>query len=310
MTEYNEVKIKRILNPTSIDLGEFVINPFMGCEFACLYCYVRSNRLISRKLKPWGDYVDIRINAPELLEKELALRKPQKVLLGSTTECFQPMERKYQITGRVLEILNKHRVSYAILTRSPDIVSYIPLLKEGFCREIYFTINNFSPEFKGALEPRSPAFQSRDNAVEALSAEGLPLIPYFSPVLPWISDVKGVFARFAKANTIEFECLNFRLANIDDIINNIALIDPALKVKYERMLSDKNFYTQIWQSIEKNIAAEAQATKKRYRIYVHAFGDYFKNKYRGDASLSLNPLDSLDRGDASLSLNPLDSLGL
>jgi DNA repair photolyase len=114
MLEFQEVKIKRILNPTAIDLGEYVINPFMGCEHACLYCYVRSNRLVSRKTKPWGEYVDIRINAPDLLEKEILSKKPKQVLLGSTTECFQPIERKYQLTKRVLEILNKYKIYYVI----------------------------------------------------------------------------------------------------------------------------------------------------------------------------------------------------
>ena len=131
MPQFKEVKIKRILNPTSIDLGEYVINPFMGCEFACLYCYVRSNRVVSRKGKAWGEFVDVRVNAPDLLEKELIVRKPKVVLLGSTTECFQPIERRYAVTSKVLGILNKYKVYYIILTRSPDIINYMPLLKAG-----------------------------------------------------------------------------------------------------------------------------------------------------------------------------------
>ncbi|MBI4650883.1 radical SAM protein, partial [Candidatus Desantisbacteria bacterium] len=71
MFEINEVEIQRILNPTSINLGEYVINPYMGCEYSCLYCYVKSNRIMSKKGKAWGTFLDVRINAPLLLEKEL-----------------------------------------------------------------------------------------------------------------------------------------------------------------------------------------------------------------------------------------------
>lgn len=119
----NKIIVNRALNPTSIDLGEYVINPYTGCEYGCLYCYVRSNKSAVKRREPWGSYVDIRINAPELLEKELAEKRPKTVLLGSTTECFQPAEKEFQITGKILELLNKHKASYVILTRSPHIAA-------------------------------------------------------------------------------------------------------------------------------------------------------------------------------------------
>ena len=278
-TEINEVKIKRILNPTAIDLGEYVINPYMGCELSCLYCYVRSNRVISRKNKPWGEYVDIRINAPESLEKELRAKKPHTVLLGSTTECFQPAEKKYQITKKVLEILNNHRVYYVILTRSPYILNYLSLLKEGFCSKIYFTVNKFSSEFKNRLEPKSPQFYLRTEAINKLLEEGMPVVPYFSPLLPWISDFKDVFLQFNKASSIEFECLNFRLNNINEVINKINLIDPSLTVKYKKMQEDNVFYARVWQEVKKIIETKAKEAGKNSSIYIHGFGNYFKNRY-------------------------------
>ncbi len=279
MTEFNEVEITRILNPTSIDLGEYVINPFMGCEFACLYCYVRSNKVISRRNLPWGEFVDIRVNLPELLGKEILNKKPKTVLLGSITECFQPIERKYRIMGKAIEILNKHKVYYVILTRSPLILDYLNLLKEGFCKKVYFSINKFDPEFKLKLEPKSPSFNIRDEAVNMLLNQGIPVVPYFSPVLPWVSDLKGVFLRFEKAEDIEFECLNFRLTNIGAVIKSIAEVEPDLRAQYENMLNDKAFYEDVWADIKKDIEKQAKEAKKRYNIYIHNFGDYFKNTY-------------------------------
>jgi len=279
MLEFNEVKITRILNPTSIGLGDFVINPFMGCEFGCLYCYVRANRVVSRKNKPWGEYVDIRINSPELLEKEIIKNKPKQVLLGSTTECFQPIERKYKVTEKILGILNKHGVNFVILTRSPAILDYLSLLKAGFCRKIYFTLNNFGPEFKAGLEPKSPDFKLREQAIKTLISEGISVIPYFSPVLPFVSDFSGIFMKLEGAQTIEFECLNFNLPNIRDIINKIVSVMPSLQQDYECMLRDREFYTKVFKRIEEDIKNAALAAKKRYNIYIHNFGGYFKNAY-------------------------------
>ncbi|MFA6218075.1 MAG: radical SAM protein [Candidatus Omnitrophota bacterium] len=279
MVKIAEVTSTRILNPTSIGLGEYVINPYVGCEFGCLYCYVRSNHSAVKRKDPWGGYVDIRINAPELLEKELAAKKPSVVLLGSTTECFQPQEEKSAVTGRLLEILNRSQVQYVILTRSPYIQQYLSLLRGGFCKKVYFTVNSFKPELKASLEPKSPDFNARICAINTLLGEGIPVVPYFSPLLPWISDFKSVFTQCEKANHIEFECLNFSLSNCNDIIEKISSHAPAFAARYARMQNDQLFYNEVWENIKKEIMGYASEAKKKVTVYTHDFGDYFKNKY-------------------------------
>jgi DNA repair photolyase len=276
----SEVKIARILNPTSIDLGDYVINPYKGCEFSCLYCYVRSNRTTSRETRPWGSYVDVRFNAPERLEKEIALRKPQCVLLGSTTECFQPVEKRYGISRQILEILNRQSVSYVILTRSPLIAEYTPLLREGFCKKIYFTVNNFPLALKAQLEPKSPGFELRFEAINKLLDAGVSVTPYFSPILPWITDMGRAFEKFPKAEGVEGEGLNFNLINIADVIAAIGQVYPELKDNYKRLVADKEFFDMTWRGIRKEFVSQAAQAKKSYNIYIHQFGDYFKNKYQ------------------------------
>lgn len=279
MTEFNTVKISRILNPTSINLGEYVINPFMGCEYSCLYCYVRSNKVISKKKAPWGTYVDIRINAPKLLEKEILLKKPRYVLLGSTTECFQGIEEKYKITKKILDILNRYGIYYNILTRSSYIQEYIGLLKKGYCRNIYFTVNNIAPELKHKLEPKSPGYEERIKAINNLLEEGINVTPYFSPILPWISETKGIFSRFPKSRTVEFEGLNFRIVNIKDIINAVSGVYQELGKKYEALSRDRVQYNKFWNEAELSIKEEAKNTGKDYNVYIHPFGSYFTNIY-------------------------------
>lgn len=279
MLEIKEVGIHRILNPTSIDLGEYVINPYKGCEFSCLYCYVRSNKVTSNREKPWGTYVDIRKNAPDLLERELLVNKPQTVLLGSTTECFQPVEQDFQLTKKILEILNKQKVFYIILTRSPYIVDYISLLNQGLCKRIYFTVNNFMDTFKEVLEPKSPAFAARNKAICVLLDEGISVTPYYSPVIPWVTDIREAFSIFEKAQRIEFEHLNFNLKNIHEILDHISQIKPSLKEKFTAMLHERDFYEQTWKEFDEEIERRAKDAKKEYKIYRHSFGAFFNNTY-------------------------------
>lgn len=276
----NQVAIKQILNPTSIDLGEYVINPYKGCEYACLYCYVRHNKVIRNEKRKWGKYIDIRLNAPSQLEKELFIKKPKKVLLGSTTECFQPIEKEYRVTGRILEILNREGVYYSILTRSPIIKDYIGLLKAGYCENIYFTVNLYDSKLKRILEPKSSSFEERIEVVNYLLDERIPVIPYMSPVLPFVSKIDGIFNKFKKADRVDFEGLNFALGSVSRVIDAVVAVYPTLKEVYTEMLNGERQYNKVWQSIRSEIKKNAVRTKKNHSVYIHKLYSYFENKYR------------------------------
>lgn len=279
MTEFKLIKVSQILNPTSINLGDYVINPYKGCQYGCVYCYVKQNKTIQNKENLWGSYVEIKINAPQILEKEIKLKKPKTILLGSTTECFQPIEEKYKITYNILKILNKYGVYYYILTRSPYIQEYIDLLSEGFCKKIYFTINNIPEELKMKLENKSPSYEERLKAIEKLSKADIEVIPYYSPIFPFISELKDIFKRFINIKHIEFESLNFKVTNIKAIIDIISSLYPATRILYEKMLLDKEYYERYWRKIKKLITKEAKKNKIRLRLYIHNFNCYFNNIY-------------------------------
>jgi hypothetical protein len=104
-------------------------------------------------------------------------------------------------------------------------------------------------------------------------------VPYFSPILPWLSDFKDIFSVFPKSNSVEFEGLNMNLVNINDIISGIASIRPDLQAKYEKLLKDRAFYDLFWQGVKKDIIREAIKAKKNYNVYIHNFRAYFNNKY-------------------------------
>lgn len=277
--EIREVKASRIMNPTSIDLGEFVINPYKGCQFSCLYCYAQFNKSALKDKRSWGSFVDARLNAPLLLERELLAKKPKQVLLGSISECFQPVETKYRITSKILEILNKHGVYYSILTRSPLIKESIPLLKMGYCKAIYFTINNYDKKLKDKIEPKSPQFPDRLDAIEELRSNNIPVIPSFSPILPFVTDLDNIFAGLEKYDTLNFEGLNFNLGNINKVIDSIGEIYPELKPKYLDMLNNNKAYNDTWLSIRNTIEKYAKESKKVYNIYIHGRKDFFNNTY-------------------------------
>lgn len=274
------VNIKQILNPTSIDLGDYVINPYKGCQYACIYCYVRFNKVIQKDPRPWGTYVDVRANAPQLLEKEILKKKPERVLLGSTTECFQPVEKKFGLTRHILEILNKHGIHFSVLTRSPLTLDYSDLLNTGFCENIYFTVNFYPEKFKKLLEPKTPPFEERIEAVLELIRRGVPAIPYCSPVLPYITNIKEIFERLGSSDEIGFEGLNFNCGNFSEVLEKIASVAPQVRNDYAAMRTNLVRYRTVWNSIRKTIEAQAKTKKAEHSLYLHKLHSYFENKYR------------------------------
>ena len=277
--EIREIGCERALNPTGIDLGDYVINPYRGCAFGCLFCYVRFNKNTLKESRPWGSYVDVRVNMPELLEKEILHKKPGKVLLGSTTECFQPAERKYGLTQTILEILQKYKVRYTILTRSPDILDALDVLKKGGCNAIYFTVNNYSDVYKQKLEPLTPSFDKRQEAIFRLKEAGIPVIPYFCPLMPRISDYSGFMHSFVGFKRVELEALNFNLGNIQAIISAIEVIDPSLAEIYRKMMQDEHCYSEVWNTIQNDIFRFFQETRMEHHFFIHRFQAWFENRY-------------------------------
>jgi len=279
MPQIKFVKISHILNPTSIGLGEYVINPFLGCEYGCLYCYVKTNKVTSKKIEPWGSFVEIRVNAPRLLEKEILKKRPKVVLMGSTTDCFQPIDKSYKITASCLEILNRYGVYYNILTRSPNILEYLGLLSQGFCKTIYFTINNLPERIKTKLENKSPDYLSRIEAIKRLKDAGLNVIPYFSPILPGVSNPKDIFTTLPDFKRIEFEGLNFMSTNIKAINEVIVESYPSLGHLYQRLSSEESLYNIYWEKIKNQIKTEAKKNNKEFSIYIHKLSSFFTNNY-------------------------------
>lgn len=89
------IKCKSVLTESKLPEVGYCINPYIGCFHACVYCYARFMKRFTGHNEKWGEFIDVKINAPEVLEKEL-LRNPKRgiTLLGSVTDAYQPVEKK------------------------------------------------------------------------------------------------------------------------------------------------------------------------------------------------------------------------
>ena len=108
--EVNEINARTILSKSGIPGMDYCINPYVGCAHACKYCYATFMKRFTGHIEPWGSFVDVKINAAELLRRQLKRSKRGRVMLSSVTDPYQPVEEKYRLTRKCLEVLALYKL--------------------------------------------------------------------------------------------------------------------------------------------------------------------------------------------------------
>jgi len=177
-----EIQAKAILSKSRV--YDYVINPYTGCQHACSYCYARFMKRFSGHKEPWGQFVDVKINAVELLTREIEKKKRGKVWVSGVCDPYQPLEAGYNLTGRCLEILVDHQWPVIVQTRSPLVLRDIGILKKGLDLEAGLSITTADDRVRRLFEPNAPSVSARVRAIEKLHEAGIRTFAMIAPLLP------------------------------------------------------------------------------------------------------------------------------
>jgi DNA repair photolyase len=171
------------------------INAYRGCEHGCSYCYARPFHefLGFSAGLDFESKIMVKENAPELLRQELSSHKwkPQELAMSGVTDCYQPVERRLQITRRCLAVLAEFRNPVSIITKNYLVTRDIDFLQELASHRgamVHLSINSLDSDLARKLEPRASAPRQRLAAVEALSKAGVPVGVLVAPVIPGLND--------------------------------------------------------------------------------------------------------------------------
>ncbi len=184
LVKVREIFSKSILSKTAISSFDYCINPYIGCGHGCRYCYASFMKRFTGHLEPWGEFVDVKVNAPQVLRKELRRARPGMVSLSTVTDPYQPLEKRYQLTRRCLEALLEHQFSVSILTRSPLCLRDIDLFKGFENIEVGFSITTDDETVKRIFEPYSASIRERIEALRILRREKIGTYAFIGPMLP------------------------------------------------------------------------------------------------------------------------------
>jgi DNA repair photolyase len=171
------------------------INPYRGCEHGCVYCFARPTHSYLG-LSPGLDFETQLIakrNVVEVLRAELAGRayRPRSLVLGTATDCYQPIERELRLTRGVLEVLSETRHAFALVTKSSAVERDLDLIAPMAAQRlaaVYITVTTLDAALSRQLEPRAAAPHRRLRTIRALAESGIPVGVSVAPQIPFIND--------------------------------------------------------------------------------------------------------------------------
>jgi len=286
-TQYIEIFPKTILNKvTSTDIGlAYSMNPYQGCEHGCIYCYARNTH------EYWGysaglDFerkILFKKNAAELLDLKLKSKnwKAQNIMLSGNTDCYQPIEKTFKITRKILQVFLNHKHPVSIITKNALILRDLDILSEMAklnLIHVSISVTSLKEETRLILEPRTVSIKKRLETIKILSNNGIPVNVMMAPIIPAINSHE-IFALVKKVSELGASSVAYTIVRLNGAIGNIfndwvkkTLPDRADKILHQiedchgGHLNDSRFGKRMRGEgkIAEQVAIQFRLAKKKY----------------------------------------------
>ena len=205
----------------SPDIGfDASINPYRGCSHGCVYCFSRPNHeyLGFSAGLDFESRILVKENAPELLHRELSSPRwtPQVIAMSVATDCYQPVEKKLQLTRRCLEVLVEFRNPVVVVTKNHLVTRDIDLLSElvhHAAAVVMLSLTTLDNDLRRVMEPRTSRPTRRLAAIEVLARAGIPVGVMVAPIIPGLTDheIPALVSAAAEAGASFAACTPVRL---------------------------------------------------------------------------------------------------
>lgn len=267
-----EIEIKEYLTKSNLPASDYVINPYVGCPHACKYCYASFMKRFTRHTEDWGTFVDIK-----RCEKKINLNKISKksVFLSSVTDCYNPLEEKYELTRNILMQLVHSDCYLSISTKSKLILRDLDLLKQIKNLTVCMSINTLDENFRKDMDSAS-TIKERLSTLKELHDNGIYTILFMSPIFPYIIKWKEIIEE--SKNYIDeywFENLNLRGQYKSYIMNYIKEKYSKYYDTYVDIYIKNN--KKYWYNLANEINAYCDNNNINYKNYFY-HEELVKNK--------------------------------
>lgn len=266
--DFREIKAKTILTPCRIPGIDFVINPYIGCRFACKYCYASfMGRFVDKKISDWGEYVYVKINASVLLKKEAPRKlknqgRGKVVWFSSVTDPFQGVEAKYKLTRQCLQVLLDFGFAgeLSILTKSDLVLRDVDLIKRFRNAAVGLTVTSTDDSISRYFEKYAPAVSKRLAALKTLNQNGIKTYAFIGPLLPHFvarkEELEKIFQKLVEVGTKDIFVEHLNLASYirGRLLKEIKGVDKEVIKKF--YLSQSKKYREELEKIIHSLVAK------------------------------------------------------
>ena len=227
-----EIQSKTILSASKI--YPYVINPYVGCQHNCVYCYAHFMKRFTGHKEAWGQFVDVKLNAPELLKREITRKKPDRVWVSGVCDPYQPLEGKYKLTRQCLQILAEHDWPVTVQTRSPMVLRDLDVLKTGKYFEVGLSVTTADDGMRKLFEPNAPSINERLRALGELHRAGIRTYAMIAPILPHAESLANEL--LDKVDYVRLDRMNYHYA--DKVYRNHGLEEFLSEEYFSRTVSE------------------------------------------------------------------------
>ncbi len=269
----DNVSVRSVMTKSTLPVGGFSVNPYVGCPHACKYCYASFMKRFTGHTEPWGTFLDVKHWEP--------IKNPhkydgQRVVIGSVTDGYNPYEEKYCNTRKLLEELRGSTAEIMICTKSDLVLRDIDLLRQFPKVTVSWSVNTLDEQFRVDMD-KAVSIERRLKAMEQVYRSGIRTVCFVSPIFPGITDVMAIIERVKDfADLVWLENLNLRGQFKGTIMNYIREKHPELVGLYEEIYNRK--INDYWQMLEKTTAEYAALHGYPYRVNDLPYGRSEKGK--------------------------------
>lgn len=236
-----DVQTKNIMTKSSLPVGGYSVNPYVGCTHGCRYCYASFMKRFTGHTEPWGTFLDVK-HWPEI--KNPRKYRGQRVVIGSVTDGYLPQEEQFQNTRKLLEQLKGSGAEILICTKSDLVVQDIDLLKEMGKATVSWSINTLDENFRADMD-KAVSIERRLRAMKQVYDAGIRTVCFIAPVFPGITDFEAIFHRVKnQCDLVWLENLNLRGGFKQEILGYIQEKHPDLIPFYQAIYQkgDRSYF--------------------------------------------------------------------
>ncbi|MCQ2411180.1 MAG: radical SAM protein [Elusimicrobiaceae bacterium] len=254
MIAISQVPVKTFLSKSKIPGFDYVINPYIGCPHKCIYCYAEYMRKFTGHSEAWGDFLDVRHCDIPLPPAKLF---HTHVLLSSVTDPYNPYEKQYELTRKLLKQLQYCQAYVHILTKSSLVTRDLDLFKQMPGCEVSFSFSSADDSFRQLAEPGASSVEEKINALRELSSQGIQTGVMVAPIFPGLTDWKEIILRTREyTQHYNFDSLNMRPAYRQKVLSFVAQHYPNWVPLYTDIFIHEN--TSYWQRLADEISTYCQ----------------------------------------------------